>query len=79
MSRMWPSIAFKTTFYQFQRPCLPMPLYANQYQIYSCLRFIYKGYRSIWPNFFYGLLSHADYPLALTLHMGNHQDDITVG
>ncbi|TXT35818.1 MAG: hypothetical protein FD135_4677 [Comamonadaceae bacterium] len=30
------------------------------------------------PHFAYGALSHADYALAHTLHIANHQDDITV-
>ena len=30
------------------------------------------------PHFAYGTLSHADYALAHTLHIANHQDDITV-
>lgn len=30
------------------------------------------------PHFAYGTLSHADFALAHTLHIANHQDDITV-
>jgi len=30
------------------------------------------------PHFAYGALSHADFALAHTLHIANHQDDITV-
>jgi len=30
------------------------------------------------PHFAYGALSHTDYALAHTLHIANHQDDITV-
>ena len=33
----------------------------------------------LWPHFAYGALSKADYALAHSLHIANHQDEIVLG